>query len=83
MRKTVGPSITGAIWTGAMYQKIQQEVAGGVANTDLQFIVIQNAAHPWNALLGGLMEFGRNWGILIEGGLGPRTSILGAMGYRF
>jgi hypothetical protein len=80
---TVGPSTKGAIWTGAMHQEIQQEVAGSVANTDLQFVVIQNAAHPWNALLGGLMEFGRNWGILIEGGVGPRMSILAGAGYRF
>lgn len=79
----VAPSIRGAMWAGAMHQRIQQEVAGSVANTDLQFLVIQNAAHPWNALLGGLMEFGRNWGILIEGGLGPRMSILAGVGYRF
>ena len=79
----VAPSITGAIWAGAMHQRIQEEVAGNVANTDLEFVVIQNAANPWNTLLGGLMEFERHWGILIEGGLGPRMSILAGVGYRF
>lgn len=79
----VASSTKGAMWAGAMYQRIQQEVAGSVAGTDLQFIVIQQAAHPWNTLLGGLLEFGRNWGILVEGGLGPRLSVLAGVGYRF
>ena len=57
----VGPSMGAAIWTGAMYQRIQQEVAGSVADTDLQFIVIQSPTKPWNTLLGGLLEFGKDW----------------------
>ena len=71
------------IWTGAMYQRIQQTVAGSVANTDLQFVVVQSPTKPWNALLGGLVEFGREWGVLVEGGLGARKSILAAAVYRF
>ena len=57
---TVGPSMGAAIWTGAMYQSIQQEVAGSVADTDLQFIVVQSPTKPWNTLLGGLLEFGKD-----------------------
>ena len=78
-----GPSVGAAVWTGAMHQKIQQEVAGSVADTDLQFIVIQSPQKPWNALLGGLLEFGKNWVVLAEGGLGARKSILAAAVYRF
>ena len=80
---TVGPSNGAAIWIGAMHQKIQQIVAGSVANTDLQFVVVQSPVQPWNTLLGGLFEFGKDGYVLLEGGLGERMSILAAAVYRF
>lgn len=80
---TVGNSMGAAVWVGAMHQKIQQEVAGSVANTDLQFIVNQSPTKPWNTLLGGLFEFGKNGYVLLEGGFGARQSILAAAVYRF
>ena len=79
----VGPSMGAAIWTGAMHQKIQQTVAGAVANTDLQFIVVQSPKQPWNTLLGGLLEFGKDGYVLLEGGIGERKSILASAVYRF
>jgi len=83
LRGTAGPSMAVGLWTGAMYQRIQQTVAGSVANTDLQFVVIQSPAKPWNALLGGLVEFGKDFVVVLEGGLGTRTSVLAAAVYRF
>ncbi len=80
---TAGPSMGAAIWIGAMHQSIQQEVAGSVANTDLQFIVLQSPTKPWNTLLGGLIEFAKDGYVLLEGGLGARMSILAAAVYRF
>ena len=80
---TAGASTSGGIWLGAMYQRIQQEVAGSVANTDLQFIVVQSPLKPWNTLVGGLVEFGKDFVFLVEGGLGARMSILAAAVYRF
>jgi len=80
---TVGPSNGAAIWIGAMHQRIQQTVAGSVADTDLQFVVIQSPTQPWNTLLGGLIEFGKDGYVLLEGGVGARTSILAAAVYRF
>ena len=80
---TVGPSMGAAIWIGAMHQRIQQTVAGNVANTDLQFVVVQSPQQPWNTLLGGLFEFGKDGYVLLEGGLGARMSILAAAVYRF
>ena len=80
---TVGNSNGAAVWIGAMYQNIQQEVAGHVDNTDLQFIVIQSPQKPWNTLLGGLFEFGKDGYVLLEGGVGARKSILAAAVYRF
>jgi hypothetical protein len=78
-----GPSMGAAIWIGAMHQRIQQTVAGSVANTDLQFVVLQSPTQPWNTLLGGLIEFGKDGYVLLEGGFGARTSILAAAVYRF
>ena len=80
---TVGPNNGAAIWIGAMHQKIQQTVAGSVANTDLQFVVVQSPTQPWNTLIGGLFEFGKNGYVLLEGGVGERMSILAAAVYRF
>jgi len=80
---TIGPSMGAAVWIGAMHQSIQQEVAGSVANSDLQFIVNQTPTKPWNTLLGGLFEFGKDGYVLLEGGLGARMSILAAAVYRF
>ena len=79
----VGSSNGAAIWIGAMHQKIQQTVAGSVADTDLQFVVVQSPTQPWNTLLGGLFEFGKDGYVLVEGGLGERKSILLAAVYRF
>ncbi len=80
---TVGPSMAAGIWIGAMYQRIQQEVAGSVADTDLQFVVVQSPMKPWNTLVGGLVECGKEFVFLVEGGLGARMSILAAAVYRF
>jgi len=80
---TVGPSNGAAVWIGAMHQKIQQTVAGNVADTDLQFVVVQSPVQPWNTLIGGLFEFGKNGYVLLEGGVGERMSILAAAVYRF
>jgi len=80
---TVGPSNGAAIWIGAMHQKIQQTVAGTVANTDLEFVVLQSPVQPWNTLIGGLFEFGKSGYVLLEGGVGERMSILAAAVYRF
>ena len=80
---TIGPSMGAAVWIGAMHQSIQQEVAGSVANTDLQFVVLQSPVQPWNTLIGGLVEFGKDFVFLLEGGVGERKSILGSVVYRF
>jgi len=80
---TVGSSTSAGIWVGAMYQKIQETVAGDVANTNLQFVVVQSPQKPWNTLVGGIFEWGKDFYLLLEGGLGARMSILGAAGYRF
>ena len=58
----VGPSVGAAVWAGAMHQKIQQEVAGSVADTDLQFIVIQSPTET--------VEHAARWPARVRQGLG-------------
>jgi len=45
--------------------------------------VLQSPTQPWNTLLGGLLEFGKDGYILLEGGFGARKSILASAIYRF
>jgi hypothetical protein len=79
----VGPSMGAAVWIGAMYQRIQETVAGNVDSTTLQFVVIQSPEKPWNTLIGAQIGSAKDWYVLVEGGLGARMSILAAAVYRF
>jgi len=83
LRGSVTESISASMWAGAMYQLIQEEVAGSVAGRSLEFEINQRAANPWNALVGGRIELGRHLDVLVEGGIGPRSSILTAAAFRF
>lgn len=81
---TVGSTMTGAVWIGAMHQSIQQTVAGSVSDTEIQFAVQQSPTRPWNTLVGALLELGDEGGyVLVEGGLGARKSVLLSAVYRF
>jgi hypothetical protein len=71
------------MWVGGMYQLIQEEVVGSVAGRQLEFIINQRAASPWNTLVGGQIEFGKHFHIVIEGGFGDRSSILTGAVLRF
>jgi len=70
-------------WLGAMWQQIQPEVWGAVSGRELEFVVEQRAAFPWNALVGGQLEVGREFNVVLEGGVGHRSSILVAGTFRF
>jgi len=83
LRGEVTKFISAGMWVGAMYQLIQEEVAGSVAGRPIQFIINQRAASPWNTLVGGQIEFGKHFHIVIEGGFGDRSSILTGATFRF
>ena len=83
LRGSVTESISASMWVGAMYQLIQEEVAGSVSGRSLEFVINQRAANPWNALVGGRIELGRHFDVLVEGGIGPRSSILTGAAFRF
>lgn len=83
LRGEVTEYIYTGIWVGAMFQRIQEEVAGSVAGRELEFIINQRAASPWNTLIGGQIELGKHFNIIVEGGIGPRSSILTGTTFRF
>ena len=83
LRGSVTESISASMWVGAMYQRIQEEIAGSVSGRSLEFIINQRAASPWNTLVGGRLELGSHFGALVEGGFGGRSSVLAAMEVRF
>lgn len=83
LRGNVTETINASIWVGGMYQLIQEEVAGSVAGRQLEFIINQRAASPWNALIGGQIEFGKHFNVIVEGGMGDRSSILTGVTFRF
>jgi hypothetical protein len=83
LRGQVTESINVGMWVGGMYQLIQEEVVGSVAGRQLEFIINQRAASPWNTLVGGQIEFGKHFHIVIEGGFGDRSSILTGATFRF
>lgn len=83
LRGQLTENIYTGIWVGAMYQLIPEEIAGSVAGRQIQFIVDQRAASPWNTLIGGQIELGKHFNIIVEGGIGPRSSILTGTTFRF
>ena len=83
LRGEVTNFISAGMWVGAMYQAIQEEVAGSVAGRSIEFIINQRAAAPWNTLVGGQIEFGTHFNVIVEGGFGPRSSILTSAIFRF
>jgi len=83
VRGEVTKFIYAGMWVGGMYQSIQEEVAGSVAGRQLEFIINQRASSPWNTLVGGQIEFGKHFHIIVEGGFGPRSQILTGAALRF
>ena len=83
VRGEVTKFIYAGMWVGGMYQSIQEEVAGSVAGRQLEFIINQRASSPWNTLVGGQIEFGKHFNIIVEGGFGPRSQILTGAALRF
>ena len=83
VRGPLSSKFKGAIWIGAMYQKVSQDFDGSVPALNLDFKIEQEPQHPWNTLVGGRLEAGQHFDFVLEGGFGGRKSILAAINYRF
>ena len=83
LRGKVTKDIHAALWGGAMYQDVSEEVAGAATHRAFAFLVTEGPVAPWNALIGGRFEVGKHLDLIVEGGIGTRTSILGGATFRF
>ena len=66
-----------------MLQDVSDSLVGRSADESFAFRVVQEPLEPWNALVGGRLEIGRHLDLIVEGGLGTRTSIMGGLTFRF
>lgn len=72
-----------AVWGGAMYQDVQEIMAGSLGILDLRFLANVEAVNPWNTIVGGRVEIGKNAAATIEVGLGDRKSLMLEIAIRF
>jgi hypothetical protein len=72
-----------SLWGGAMYQHVQEEMSGRLDFLHSRFRANVEAEEPWNAILGGRLEIGRNAIVTIEAGLGDRKSVMVEFALRF
>jgi hypothetical protein len=83
LRRQVSESLHLSLWAGTMYQDVSESLVGSSDARDFAFMIVQDPVAPWNALVGTRLEMGRNWDLMVEGGLGTRTSIMGGVSFRF
>ena len=83
LRARVSETLHAALWVGTMFQDVSEALVGRSADQSFAFLVVQGPVAPWNALIGGRVEVGRHLDMMVEGGLGTRTSIMGGLTFRF
>ena len=76
------------IWVGAMYQNVEQTFSGylrdiGFPLGDAKFEVNQHLEDKWNGLIGSQVGLTKNIDLLMEFGIGTRSSFMMSLGYRF
>ena len=72
-----------ALWGGAMYQGVQEIMSGRLGHYDLNFRANTKSVEPWNNIIGGRLEIGKNFNLTFELGLGDRQSAMLELTYRF
>lgn len=83
LRAKLSQLLHGGLWVGTMYQNVSEFLIGRSADQSFAFLVVQKPLEPWNFLVGGRLEIGRNFDLIVEGGIGTRESILGGVTFRF
>lgn len=71
-----------SFWGGCMYQRVQEVMTGSVAGL-VDFRADVDAVNPWNTLVGGRLEIGKNTVFTIESGFGDRKSLMLELMIRF
>lgn len=76
-------------WVGAMYQDAQEEHKGDLVlpmaqgPVPVSYDLDLEEKEPWNFLVGAEYEITQNWFVMAEVGLGERTQVEAAVGYKF
>ena len=83
LRRKMSERFHVALWAGTMRQEVSEFLVGEAVDQGFAFLVAQGPVAPWNALIGGRLEIGRHWDLIVEGGVGTRTSIMGGLTFRF
>jgi hypothetical protein len=83
LRRRISERLHVALWGGAMYQHVSDFLVGAAANGSFAFLVVQSPVDPWNSLVGARLEIGRHFDLMVEAGLGTRSSIMGGFAFRF
>jgi hypothetical protein len=71
-----------SLWGGGMWQGVQEVMAGSVFHA-VNFRANVEAVNPWNTIVGGRLELGKNAVVTVEVGLGDRTSLMLEAAIRF
>jgi hypothetical protein len=53
------------------------------ADGSFAFLIEKSPVAHWNGLIGGRLEIGRHFDLLVEAGIGTRSSMLGGCSSRF
>jgi hypothetical protein len=72
-----------SLWGGAMYQDVEEVMPGSLSILDLHFRANVEAVNPWNTIVGGRVEIGKNAAATIEVGLGDRRSLMLEIAFRY
>jgi hypothetical protein len=78
-------NINMSVYGGAHQETITNRLEGSytISGVRLDFSLDASASSPWSALAGTQIEFGKHWGLLVEGSFGDRQMGIGSLSYRW
>jgi hypothetical protein len=65
-----------SVWSGVMWEGVQDIMSGSVSVFDLDFQGKIKALDPWNTIFGAGMELGRHINLMVDVGVGERRSLM-------
>lgn len=83
-RKQLG-DLAFSLWAGTMYMNYKQTIDISVEIEDIGIFMELDieGVDPWNMLIGGSLDIGKNWQIMLEGGFIGRSQVVGMASFRF
>jgi hypothetical protein len=74
-----------SLWAGTMFMHLTQTIDFSVdlLVTEIVMEMDIKSSDPWNMLLGGTLDIGENWQIMVEGGFIGRSQATAMVAFRF